>query len=106
MHNDRKPNANRFNGLVGETLKPLKRLDLMLIAQPRTKAGMLMTIYSDIKNSAMSSAARGRLSLLMLPAHSRHCFAPSSNARCTCEATSCGDWAITPEFVSTINRAL
>ena len=42
----------------------------------------------------------------MLPAHSRHCFASSANARSTCTATSAGELAVTPEFVSTISRAL
>src|SRR5207249_7684962 len=56
--------------------------------------------------SAMSSAARGRLSLLMLLAHSRHCFASLANARSICATTSLGESATTPELVSRIKRAL
>src|SRR5262249_33494618 len=62
--------------------------------------------HSDIKKSAISSAARGRLNLLMFPAHSHHCVALLSNARCTCSAISREECAMTPELVSTINCAL
>src|SRR5437016_1070030 len=63
-----------------------------------------MRRHSDIRNFAMSSAARGRLSLLIFAAHSRHSFALSANACCTCAATSLGESAITPELVSAANR--